>query len=241
MNGFPRQVLVVLAVWLTALPGWALEPPAFTELVVDRARVLSPADKDRVTARLEAFNAAVTGQMAVLVVPSLQGDPIEDFSIRTVETWKLGKKGTDRGLLLLIALEDRAVRIEVGDGFEGDINDARAGDVIRAMMQAFRESRYADGIIGAIGQLEGFIGPGSASAVAPSESREQQGPSWPGIVIVCVFILFFILASRFGRRLGPPGPGGGFGRGGFGGGGGGGGFSGGGGGRFSGGGASGKW
>lgn len=240
-----KRAILFLAVWLMALPGWGLEVPAFTGLVVDKADLLSSSDQARLTARLESFQAATTGQMAVLIVPSLKGDSIEDFGIRVADKWKVGRKGVDNGLILIVARDDRAMRIEVGYGFEGRINDARAGDVIRAMGPAFREGHYAQGILGAVDRLEGYI-----HSVVPAAGKEPARDSvfldkHLGQIFFGIFVAIFLWNVFFNR--GRPSSGGrsgrsGWGGGGWGGGGGGGGsFGGGGGGGFGGGGASGKW
>ena len=246
MRRFLSVPFSVLLVLLAAGAAWALDVPRFTGLVVDQANLLSPGDHARVTSRLEAFAAATTGQMAVLIVPSLKGDPLEDFGIRVAEAWKVGRKGSDTGLILIVAKDDRAMRIEVGYGWEGFINDARAGDVVRGMGPAFREGRFADGILGAIDRLEGYVRPGASLAPVESQpggSTQRNSPlGMIFILLIFGFIIWVIVLSA--KNGGRPGSGGGFRGGGFGGGiggGGGGGFSGGGGGSFGGGGASGKW
>jgi uncharacterized protein len=176
--------------------------------------------------------------MAVLIVPTLKGDPIEEFGIRVGDAWKVGKAGRDDGLILIVALQDRDMRLEVGYGLEGVVNDARAGDVIREMGPAFREGRYADGIIGAVATLEAFLKPGAAPPSADVRPAAEKQPAWVKAVVFLFFFGFIVLfgwLSRFskGGRSGSGGSGGSRG--------GGGGFSGGGGGRFGGGGASGKW
>ncbi|HMJ10908.1 MAG TPA: TPM domain-containing protein, partial [Polyangiaceae bacterium] len=133
---------VVALLW--AAPLWALEVPALTGRVVDRAEVLEPEAEQRISALLEAHEKASGQQFAVLTVPSLEGDALEDFSIRVVESWKLGKKAKDDGLLLLVVAKDRKVRIDVGYGLEGDITDAVSARVIREVITpAFRRSDYA--------------------------------------------------------------------------------------------------
>lgn len=237
-----RLVPVLLVLAATA---WGLDVPPFTGLLVDNAGLLAPEERARITGRLEAFQAATTGQMAVLIVPSLKGDSIDAFGIRVGDAWKVGKAGRDDGLILIVAVEDREMRIEVGYGLEGVVNDARAGDVIRALGPAFRDKRYAAGILEAIGQLEAFVKPGAMPA-PPTGQPAAEGNEMPlfGKIMFFVFfvgfIVIFAVLSRFSKGRPGSGSGGGFGGGGRSSGGGG-GFSGGGGGRFGGGGASGKW
>ncbi len=229
--------------------------PPLTGPVVDTAGLLSPGDARRLSELARSARAREDGQgvqLQYLVVPSLEGDPIEDYSIRVAESWKIGTKGKDNGLLVTVAVQDRAWRIEVGGGLEGEIPDAlarRIGDQI--IVPAFRGGRYADGLYDAGAQLLTLAGVAPEDVQAHARSRRRgvtRLPSGAG-VLIAIFVVLWIVSNVF-RGFGPRrrrsmwwggGPwigGGGLGGGGFGGGGGG--WSGGGGG-FSGGGASGRW
>ena len=197
-----------------------------------------------------AHQQATGQQFALLTVPSLEGNAIEEYALRVAEAWKLGEKGKDNGLLMLVSAGDRKFRIEVGYGLEGDIPDAFASRVQRDVLTpAFRAGQYGAGITQAFALL-GAQGRGEAVALpepeVPPQRVRRQLPA-PVLFIVLAFIVLSMFGGgggrgrrrrggvMFGGMLG----GGGFG--GFGGGGGGGGFGGGGGGRFGGGGASGGW
>ena len=139
----------MLAVWVAVFTFsvWAVtDVPALTGRVVDRAGIFPESDRRELTEQLEAFERISGGQMAVLTVPTLDGEPIEDFSIRVAEAWKLGYQGKDNGILLLIVPPERQMRLEVGYGWEHLVTDARAGDVIRAMAPGFREKQYAQAV-----------------------------------------------------------------------------------------------
>ncbi len=184
-------------------------------------------------------------QLQFLIVRSLEGEPIEDYSIRVAEAWKIGTKGNDNGVLVTVAVEDRAVRIEVGGGLEGGLTDAQASRIIRGTIApAFREGRYGQGLYDAgIGILAAL---GSLPAdVARRAARAPSRVHFSSIAVILFFLVMLLVRvfSGFGPRRrrnlwwgGGPWVGGGWG----GGLGGGGGWSGGGGG-FSGGGASGRW
>ena len=226
-----------------------LEVPRHTGWVVDRAQMLSQSEEQRITTALQGLKAARGGaQMAVLTIPSLEGDSLEMFSMRVVESWKLGRKDIDNGLLLLIVRDDRKIRLEVGYGLEGRLNDARCGDIIRDMGPFFRDRRFADGAMFAVGRVQQHLTGNAPAGVPrqPARSRSRSRTS-PGMLLLFI-IFFFILPAIFRSRYGwghtiyiggsrHRGSGlGGFSGGGFSGGG----FSGGGGG-FGGGGASGGW
>lgn len=251
------SVLLPLVALLFASSAYALEVPALTGRVVDNAKILSSADAARISALLEAHERSTGQQFAVLTVPSLEGTAIEQFSIRVVDAWKLGKKGKDDGLLLLVAPNDRKVRIETGYGLEGSVTDAQASRIIRDVITPeFRSGNYARGIDNGLRALM-KVSSGKVPDVPSGDTGDtgEEEPERPGLSIGFVLFLIFFVTPLFlpllfgrGRRRGGPfvsGPfGGGFGGGGFGGGGfggGGGGGFGGGGGGFGGGGSSGNW
>jgi uncharacterized protein len=109
---------------------------------------LIPADRAQaLEERLARFEAETGHQIAVLTIPSLKGDSLEDFSIRVAESWKIGKKGFDNGVILLIARDDRRLRIEVGYGLEGVMPSALASQIIREVITPpFRSGDYVGGI-----------------------------------------------------------------------------------------------
>jgi uncharacterized protein len=245
--------LVALCVGFASSTAWALEVPPLTGHVNDRAGLLSPSARQDLEARLAAYEAKTGHQMALLTLPSLEGEFVEDFSIKVVESWKLGKKGKDDGVLMLVAMADRKLRIEVGYGLEGELTDALTGRIIREVMTpAFKQGDPSRGITRGLEALIAASG-GEGKPLPPEPRRAVRRERGVGIapylLVFLVLMLFTGGGGRRGRRRFGAGPiifggssfGGGFGgfRGG-GGGGGGGGFRGGGGG-FGGGGASGGW
>jgi uncharacterized protein len=213
---------LALAALLALAPGLAI--PALTGPVVDPAGLLSGAEARRL-------------------------EPIEDFSIRVAEAWKLGARGKDDGVLVVVARDDRRARIEVGGGLEGLLTDAQSARIIRgALAPAFREQRYGDGLYDAGLQILAATGSLPPEAARRQAARPSHGARFGGLGFLALFIGFMLLRGvLFGftprRRRGFWGGGGPFIGGGWGGGGGsgGGGGWGGGGGGFSGGGASGSW
>jgi uncharacterized protein len=139
----------LVAVFILAVnwPVFALDVPPLRGRVNDRAGML-PADRAQaLDARLAAFERETGHQIAVLTIPSLQGDSLEDFSIRVAEAWKIGQKGFDNGAILLIVRDDHKLRIEVGYGLEGVLPDAIASRIIREIIvPRFRENDFAGGI-----------------------------------------------------------------------------------------------
>ena len=217
-----------------------LSVPMLTGRVVDQAGLLG-SQAGRVENAIRGLEQTTGGQMAVLTIPTLGNDALESFSLRVAEAWKIGRKGQDNGALLLIVRDTHKIRLEIGYGWEGRVNDARAGDIMRGMGPFCRAGRWGDGCVYAVGKVQGFITGktpvGTPAQPAPQSNEDAGVPFW----VVCVAILVFIVIGRIfggrGNTYGSRGSGGWSG-GGFGGGGGG--FSGGGG-SFGGGGASGSW
>ena len=198
--------------------------------------------------------------MAIAIFPALEGESLEDYSIRLAEQWRIGQKGLDNGLVLLVFVRDRKVRFEVGYGLEATITDVVVARIIReSIAPRFREGRYAAGLEAAVAAV--FERIAAREAPARRQPRGSQFPLWGVIgffailgVIVAVLLQEAFSSQRFLQRSGytagrggwalpivvPPMWGGG-GWSGRSGGGGGGDFFGGGGGSFGGGGASGGW
>jgi uncharacterized protein len=142
----PARLIVFLA-FLTPLHVWALEVPPLTGRVVDLARVLSVEDTQFLNSQLQAHEEKTGNQVAVLILPSLDGEPLEEFSHQVATTWKLGRKGTDNGVLLLVALKERKLRIEVGYGLEGTLTDLRSSRIIRhEIVPRFKEGNIPAGV-----------------------------------------------------------------------------------------------
>ena len=252
-----RATLAALLLALLAAPGAAAlpVPPPPDRRVNDYAGALTAADRDRLEQQLAAREGTSRNQVVVAIFRSLEGESLEGYSIRLAQAWRIGQKGLDNGVIFLVFLDDRKMRIEVGYGLEGALTDAIASSILRDVVAPrFREGRTADGIAAGLDAIDRAI----AGTYARPPSASQGGRSGGlgarelGALFV-VFVLIMILVQNHMQRAavrrrgwtgGSRGWGGPFiGGGGFGGGsssGGGGGFSGGGG-SFGGGGSSGSW
>jgi uncharacterized protein len=227
----------------------ALDVPPLKGRVNDTANLMPPARAQALEQRLEQFESDTGHQIAVLTIPSLQGEDIAGFGIRVAENWKIGKKKFDNGAILIVARDDRKLRIEVGYGLEGVLPDAIANRIIQEIIvPRFRDKDFPGGIEAGVEAIMKVtsgepLPEAQRRKPVPRSSRFPIGLLFP--LLLLGFYLVSALSSRSrqgiwstGGRRGGFYPGG-FGGGGFGGGGGG-GFSGGGGG-FGGGGASGSW
>src|SRR5512138_3115063 len=142
------RALAAAAVLAAPLAAAAARPvPPLGGPVVDEAGLLDAGSRRRLEGLARAARDQGGPQLQYLVVRSLDGEPIEDFSMRVAEAWKLGSAGKDDGILVTVAVEDRAVRIEVGGGLEGGLTDVQSSRIIRGtIVPAFREQRFGDGL-----------------------------------------------------------------------------------------------
>lgn len=233
-------MLAAAALLLAGIASASEIPPPPRGYLTDLAGVVSTADAARIEARLAAIEQRTGHQVAAALFPSLGGEALEDFTIRTVERWKVGRKGLDDGVVFFAFIENRTMRLEVGYGLEATIPDAIARRLLdQAVRPAFRAGDFAGGVLALADALDRLF-----SGQPPPEASGQGGGS-NAAAIVALIILLLVLQSASRRRFGRGGvwfPGGfGGGWGGRFGGGSGGGFGGFGGGSFGGGGASGSW
>jgi uncharacterized protein len=232
--------------------------PRLENPVNDLAGLIQPGDTNVLNQVARDLKASTGTQIAVLTVPDLGDLSIEEASIKVTDAWGLGKKGEDRGVLLMIAAQNRKLRIEVGRGLEGDLPDAYAKRIIDSVIvPAFRQQMFSQGIVAGVFEIIRRTDPNfDLSRYAQGQGRHRQQVQSTdddgGFPIFFIAIIVLIIMSTLSRLFGSPyrrgyrrggSWGGPFGGGGFGGGfgGGGGGGFGGGGGGFSGGGASGDW
>ena len=196
-------------------------------LMNDYAGAISADARRAIEAALQELNAKASAAMAVVVLPSLGDENLEDLANRLFQAWGIGQACKNNGLSLLIGLQDRKVRLEVGYGLEPTLTDAKTGRIIdQNIVPAFRRGQYADGILGCISAVGRELGVdlGERPRVGAQGEGPRASPLFSLLVLIVMVVLFirhpflmFFLMSNMGRG---GSPGGGFGRGsgGFGGG-----------------------
>src|SRR3954470_20277844 len=151
-----RRLLILFLLLIAGLaaPAAAQNFPKLTGRVVDGADLLAPADEAALDQKLARLEQTTSRQLVVATVPDLQGYPIEDYGYKLGRSWGIGQKGVNNGLILLVAKNDRKIRIEVGYGLEPVITDALSGQIIaETMTPAFKKGDYAGGIEGGVDAL----------------------------------------------------------------------------------------
>jgi len=181
-----RRLLAVCLALAAGAAGWAraeLAVPPLAARVTDLAATLTAEQKSALDARLAKLEADKGSQIAVLIVPTTRPETIEQYSIRVAERWKLGRKGVDDGVLLLVAKDDRAVRIEVGYGLEGVIPDALAWRVIdERIVPRFRAGDFYGGLTSGVDALAGLVR--GEPLPAPKRPAANLGDSLQGLIFL---------------------------------------------------------
>jgi uncharacterized protein len=182
---------------------FALEIPRLKARVNDYASMLSPTTRSQLENALAAFEKAESTQIVVLTVPSLEGEPIEDFSMRVAETWQIGQKTLDNGAILLISKKDRKLRIEVGYGLEGRLTDLVSGRIVQQIIvPQFRGGNFDQGIIdGVVAMMQAVKGEFEAS-MKPAQSSRKGVAGHKPILMLFVFVFFVLQLGRISRFLG---------------------------------------
>lgn len=203
-RGWFAQLLLWLALFgisLVAAAQDVLPVPALSARITDQTQTLSQDTLVQLDTKLRAFEARKGVQLAVLMVRSTAPEPIEQYALRVAEQWKLGRQRVDDGALLLVAKEDRAVRIEVGYGIEGALSDVLAHRIIDEQIKPrFRSGDFDGGITAGVEQMMRAID-GEELPAPRGRSRESSndpGQIWP-VVIVVAAALGGVLRRVFGR------------------------------------------
>lgn len=251
-------ILLFAGICINALAQNVLPKPSPPRLVVDNANVLSPEQREILEQQLVALDDSTSNQICIVTIPTLDDYPIEDYAVKLFRSWGIGNKKTNNGVLILVAAQDRKMRIEVGYGLEGAIPDITTGSIIdNDMKPNFRKGDFYRGLSNAVNSLSKAAA-GEYKVAREKKDNRERGSGGGGFIGLIVIIIIIVLLSgggggrgRGGRRGGSLWPllflgsggsnwggGGGWSGGGSSGGGGFGGF---GGGSSGGGGASGSW
>jgi uncharacterized protein len=207
MSAARASFLALLLCWAVAAFADVAVPP-LTGRVVDQTGTLSSGDIATLTQTLTNFEARKGSQIAVLIVPTTAPETIEQYSIRVADAWKVGRKKVDDGAILVVAKDDRKLRIEVGYGLEGALTDVTAKRIIDEIITPkFRNNDFAGGISAGVDQIIRVVDGEPLPAPAPRQARQGSGltelidPFNP-FVIIGVLVLGAFLRSALGRLFG---------------------------------------
>ena len=198
-----RIFAVLSLICLAGTPLYALDVPPLKGRVNDYAGMLSSYAKGQLDGMLRDLEKTDSTQIVVLTIPSLEGDALEDFSIKLAEQWKIGRKGLDNGAILLIVRKERNIRIEVGYGLEGALTDLMAGRIIRnVIVPQFKAGNIDQGVLDGIQAMSGVVrGEYEAPEKIPSRSS-RKGGTHPGLFGLIAFVFLISMLGRLRRFLG---------------------------------------
>ena len=204
MKAARAVVLALLLGWI--FPALALVAvPQLTGRVVDQTGTLSSGDIAQLTKTLADLQTRKGSQVAVLIVPTTDGEPIEQFALRVAEAWKIGRKKVDDGALLVVAKNDRRLRIEIGYGLEGVLTDVTSKRIIDEIMTPrFKSGDFAGGISAGIDKMIGLINGEKLPAPEPTHwdgdgfNFDVFNPFW----LFFAFVISGIFRSLLGRLVG---------------------------------------
>ena len=195
---------IILLVFASS--GFALSVPKLTTPIVDNASLISDGVELNLNQQLMDLSDSTGAQLAILTIPTLEGEVLESYSMKVVEDWKLGSAEKDTGVLLLIALEERSIRIEVGYGLEGVLTDTKCGLIIRNVIAPeFRNGNYQAGIVNAINNIVGLV-KNDESLVSKKVLSEDTGMDPGGFIFAGIALLYgfiFVMAVLSSRKKGP--------------------------------------
>lgn len=187
---------------LFAISGLALEVPDLKSRVNDYADMLSPETKSILETKLKELEKSDSTQLAILTIPSLEGDAIENFSIRVAEKWKIGQKKLDNGAILLISKNDRKIRIEVGYGLEGKLTDLISARIIRDVIAPnFKKGNFDQGVLDAIDAITSVVKGEFTAKDAQGKKEDSEGFFSKNIVYILIFVIFFLGAAGAIKRI----------------------------------------
>lgn len=206
------KILLCTALLLTSLIGPAAgrEVPALKARVNDEAGILSTTTETQLEQQLTGLEQSDSTQIVVLTIDSLQGESLEQFSLKVVENWQIGQSDLDNGALLLIAVGERKVRIEVGYGLEGKLTDLMAGRIIRnVILPQFKQGDFNQGVVDGVGAMIATVR-GEYTAAKTETGRKHD--DYIGLIALMMFFLVFLgnmlrrkkMASAIAGGIGAP-------------------------------------
>ena len=187
------SALFALAICSVSL--FALDVPQLTSPVMDTAGIMTETRRKELEEYLLQIDQNSTAQIAVLTIPSLEGESLEEYAIKVAREWQLGESEDNKGVLLLVAYKERKIRIETGYGAEGDLTDAKCGMIIRNIIAPeFQKDNYSGGIILGVKAIAGVVARDAEGNKVAFEDDDDN--DWVAALIMGIFwIVWFIMFS----------------------------------------------
>lgn len=205
LSSMDRAILALLALLLVALgvPAHALTFPQLTGRVVDEAGILDQVTRTALEQKLAGFETKTTGQLVVVTLKSLQGTSIDDYGYQLGRHWGIGQKEKSSGVLLVVAPNERRVRIEVGYGLEGQLTDAVSRLIIEnSILPRFRAGDFTGGITRGVDDIIQVLTLDPEEWKARAKQRPDSQPGVADIIVLFLFVIVFLMIMQSMRRQG---------------------------------------
>ncbi len=199
MKAVSFKIIFSLFLFLLGFFGFALNVPPLTGPVVDLANVLTSVERQDLEQTL-IESQKLGAQVQILIVSDLEGTVIEEYSMRVAETWKIGTKKKDNGVIILLAIKDRAMRLEIGGGLEGVISDLIAKKIINEMKPYLRQQHYMSALKLGVSQIYAYVQRDTEHATVPSKGQAQS-VDFSFLIIAGIVFIFLSFLSRWKRLL----------------------------------------
>jgi uncharacterized protein len=181
-----KAILILILLFCLPTVGTALDVPPLKAHVNDYANILSPAAAQKIEDELTAFETSDSTQIAVLTIPSLEGENLEEYSIKVADAWRIGQKGKDNGAILLVSKGDRKIRIEVGRGLEGTLTDLLSGRIIRnEIAPRFKQGDFDGGVEAGVSAIMSVV---KGEYTATPQDLVQKKKSSPPLMTLLIFL-----------------------------------------------------
>jgi uncharacterized protein len=198
-----KRYYLLLIFFLLSLPltAYSLDVPRLQGYVNDYAGMISSPAKSKIEDELRAFEQSDSTQIVILTIPSLEGENLEEFSIKVGETWKIGQQGKDNGILFIVSNQERRIRVEVGRGLEGSLTDLMAGRIIDQVIKPrFKQGDFDGGFIAGVSAIINATRGEFQAEERPSQRRQSGFP--PFLTFLMFLGIFTLIFGSFSRVLG---------------------------------------
>ncbi|MCD6460975.1 TPM domain-containing protein [bacterium] len=193
--------LIFLAILSFALNAYSYPVPKYTHYINDYANIIKPAQQQKLQSFMQSLDRQTGIEIAVLTMKTIEREPIDDFANETFNTWRVGKKGKDNGVLLVVVIDDKTARIEVGYGLEGVLPDGLCGEILDKMTVFFAKEEYSFGIykgvtliINEVIAQYGIKIDNFTNLARIETNRHKKGSLFFSLIRIIFFMIFFLLA-----------------------------------------------
>lgn len=193
-----RKASIFIGILMLCQIAWGLEVPKLNGRINDHVGILDKQATEHLDTKLQAFEDSTSNQIALLIIPTLDGEVLEEYALKVFESWKLGEEKKDNGVLILLVIQDRKSKIEVGYGLEGVLTDAKSNEITAQIFpNYFAQGKYFEGIDTGLTKITQIIG---------NEYSQNKGKIFglKPLIWFLILIVYFAVFTIIGFAIGEP-------------------------------------